>query len=66
MKDKSNHHGAVGKSSLEQHFHKSAAITLLCKISGALQLAQPGLMAGRQTKYRGILKFSKLAVGQNI
>ena len=46
-----------------------------CEISGALNLAEPGLtagwLAGRQagwqagwlTKYRRILKFSKLAVG---
>ena len=27
MKDKRNHHGEVGKSSLKQHFRKSAAIT---------------------------------------
>ncbi len=61
MKDKRNRHGAVGKSSSEQHFRKSAAITiLLCEISGALHLAQPGLtagwlagrQAGRLTKYR--------------
>ena len=29
MKDKRNRHGAVGKSSLEQHFRKSAAITII-------------------------------------
>ena len=29
MKDKRNRHGAVGKSSLEQHFRKSAIITFL-------------------------------------
>ena len=29
MKDKGNRHGAMGKSSLEQHFRKSAAITLI-------------------------------------
>ena len=34
MKDERNRHGAVGKSSLEQHFleqhfHKSAAITFI-------------------------------------
>ena len=47
MKDKRNRHGAVGKSSSEQHFRKSAAIIpLLCEISGALHLAQPGLTAG--------------------
>ena len=46
-------------------------LPLSCEISGALHLAQPGLtagwqaewLAGRQTKYRSILKFSKLAVG---
>ena len=42
-------------------------LPLSCEISGALHLAQPGLTAGRladwQTKYRRILKFSKLAVG---
>ena len=29
MKDKRNRHGAVGKSSSEQHFRKSAAISYL-------------------------------------
>ena len=29
MKDKSNRHGAVGKSSSEQHFRKSAATTFI-------------------------------------
>ena len=29
MKDKMNRNGAVGKSSSEQHFRKSAAITLI-------------------------------------
>ena len=46
-------------------------LPLSSKISGALHLAQPGLTAGWQagwqagwlTKYRRILKFSKLAVG---
>ena len=47
MKDKRNRHGAVGKSSSEQHFRKSP-LPLLCEISGALHLAQPGLTAGRQ------------------
>ena len=45
-------------------------LSLLCEISGALHLAQPGLTAGRQsirqTKYWLISKFSKLAVGRNI
>ena len=44
-------------------------LPLLCDISGALHLAQPGLtagrLAGRLTKYI-ISKFSKLAVGRNI
>ena len=48
MKDKRNSHGAVGKSSSEQHFRRSAAITFIGEISGALHLAQPGLTAGRQ------------------
>ena len=30
MKDKRNRHGAVGKSSSEQHFRKSAAIYHYC------------------------------------
>ena len=46
-------------------------LPLLCEISKALHLVQPGLMAGWQagrqaswqTKYRRISKFSKLAVG---
>ena len=29
MKNKWNRHGAVSKLSLEQHFHKSAAITFI-------------------------------------
>ena len=45
-------------------------LPLLCEISGAIHLAQPGLtagwQAGRLTKYRWISKFSKLAVGRNI
>ena len=39
-------------------------LPLLCEISGALHLAQPGLTAGRQADE--ISKFSKLAVGRNI
>ena len=31
MKDKRNRHGAVGKSSLEQHFRKSAAIIFIVR-----------------------------------
>ena len=49
-KDQTNRHGAVDKSSSEQHFRKSTTITLSCEISGALHLAQPGLMAGRQAE----------------
>ena len=41
-------------------------LPLLCEISGALHLAQPGLTAGWLTKYRWVSKFSKLAVGRNI
>ena len=64
MKDKRNRHGAVGKSSSEQHFHNAPPSPLLCEISVALHLAQPGLtagwpavrlagwLAGWQTKYR--------------
>ena len=47
MKDKRNCHGAVGKSSSEQHFRK---LPLLCESSGALHLAQLGLTAGRQAR----------------
>ena len=52
MKDKRNRHDAVGKSSSEQHFINTPPLPLLCEISGALHLAQPGRTAGRQTKYR--------------
>ena len=43
----------------------------MCEISGALHLAQPSLMvgrqvAGRQTKYRLISKCSKLAVSSGL
>ena len=31
MKDKRNRHGAVGKSSSEQHFRKSAAIIFIVR-----------------------------------
>ena len=42
-------------------------LPLLCEISGALHLAQPGLTAGRQADEIQVnSKFSKLAVGQNI
>ena len=50
MNDKRNCHGAVDKSSLEQHFCKSATRHYLyhVKFSGALYLVQLGLTAGRQ------------------
>ena len=55
MKDKRNRHGAVGKSSSEQGFVNPLPLPLLCEISGALRLPQPGVtagrQAGRQTKY---------------
>ena len=46
-------------------------LPLLCEISGALHLAQPGLTAGRQAgrladEIQIFSKFSKLAVGRNI
>ena len=42
-------------------------LPLLCEISGAQHLAQPGLMAGRwQMKCRRISKFLKLIVHRNI
>ena len=48
-------------------FVNLSPLPLSCEISGALHLAQPGLMAGWLagwlTKYRQISKFSKLAVG---
>ena len=45
MKDKGNRHGAVGKWSSEI-FVNPPPLPLLCEISGALHLAQPGLTAG--------------------
>ena len=48
MKDKRNLHGTVGKSSSEQHLFKSTTITfILCEISGAVHLVQPGFTAGK-------------------
>ena len=48
-------------------FINTPPLPLSCEISGALHLAQLDLTAGWQagllTKYRHILKFSKLAVG---
>ena len=54
MKDKKNHHGAVGKSSSELN---SPPLPLLCEISGALHLVQPGLMAGRLAGRRNTGEF---------
>ena len=51
MKDKRNRHGTVGKSSSpiqNNIFVNPPPLPLLCEISRALHLAQPGLMAGRQ------------------
>ena len=48
MKDKRNRHGAVGKSSSEQHFINLPMLPLLCEISGALHLVEWGLTAGWQ------------------
>ena len=59
MKDKRNHHGAVGNLSSEQHFRK---LPLLCEIFGALHLAQPGLTAGRQADEIQV-NFENLKVG---
>ena len=39
MKDKRNRHGAVGKSCSEQHFRKSAAITII--VQGVVTLIRP-------------------------
>ena len=46
MKDKGNRHGAVGKSSSNKIFVNAPPLPLLCEISGALHLTQPGLTAG--------------------
>ena len=51
MKDKRNRHGAVGKSSSEQHFRKSAAITIIvCNFWSPTPSATGsyGRLAGRQ------------------
>ena len=49
MKDKRSRHGAVGKLSSEVN---PLPLPLLCDISGALHLAQPGLTAGRQAGWQ--------------
>ena len=38
----------MDKCSSEQQFCKSVAVTFLCEKTGAIALAQPGLIAGRQ------------------
>ena len=49
MKDKRNRHGAVGKIIFGTTFFVNPPpLPLLCEISGALHLAQPGLTAGLQ------------------
>ena len=59
MKDKGNRHGAVGKSSSESLniFVNAPPLPLLCEISGALHLAQPGLTAGRPSVRRNTGEF---------
>ena len=73
MNDKRNCHGAVGKSSSEQHFRKSAAITFVMwnfwspTPSGTGSYGrQAGRQAGRLTIYGLVSKFLNLAVGWNI
>ena len=50
MKDKRNCHGAVNKSSSEQQYRKSDAVTFAVLNFEAVHLALPGLTAGWQTK----------------
>ena len=57
MKDKGNRHAAQWVNRLRNKiFVNAPPLPLLCEISGALHLAQPGLtagwLAGCQTKYR--------------
>ena len=50
MKDKRNLHGAVAnglRKNRNNIFVNPAPLPLLCKVSGAVNLAQPGLTAGR-------------------
>ena len=55
MKDKRNCHGTVDNRLRNNIFENPPPLPLLCEISGALHLAQPGLtagwQAGWQTKY---------------
>ena len=66
MKDKRNHHGAVGYwvNCFQNIFVNLPPLPLSCEISGALHLVLSGLMAGWQMKYRLISKFLKLAVAE--
>ena len=56
MKDKRNRHSAVDKiNSLRNDiFVNPPPLPLLCEISGALHLVQPGLTAGRQEAGRQV------------
>ena len=47
MKDKRNRHGAVVNRLRNNIFVNAPPLPLLCEISGALHLVQPGLTAGR-------------------
>ena len=60
MKDKRNHHGAVGKLASEQHFVNLPSSPLLCEISKALHLAQLGLTAGKQAGRQNLGEFKKI------
>ena len=46
MKDKRNRHGAVVNCLRNNIFVNAPPSPLMCEISGALHLAQPGLTAG--------------------
>ena len=59
MKDIRNHHGGVGNRLRNNIFVNPPPLPLLCKISGALHIAQPGLTAGRQAGKRNTGKFRK-------
>ena len=60
MKDKRNHHGGVGKSSPEQHFRKSAAITFIVLNFWSPTPSATGSYGRQADKIQ--VKFSKLAV----
>ena len=63
MKDKRNRHGTVGKSSSEKIFKTPPPLPLLCEISGAIHLAQPGLMVGRWQSDKIQVNFEIFKVG---